>query len=231
MRTRLVQPEWLDTLDAADSRARRARADLVRVHLLMGHRLSLPGILSHVLDGLPSEPHVIELGAGDGALLHTLAPGLARHHPRLRLTLLDRSRTVTAAAAGFSTPGWQVEASVADVFDWIGSDASADLVFCSLFLHHFEDTELRRLLAGIALKTGAFVACEPRRSGLGLAASHLLGLAGCTAVTRHDAVVSVRAGFSGNELSRHWPHSATHPWTLEERALAPFSHLFVALRA
>jgi hypothetical protein len=48
-------------------------------------------------------------------------------------------------------------------------------------------------------------------------------------VTRHDAVVSVRAGFSGRELSQLWPRAPG--WRLDERPQAPFSHLFTARHA
>jgi hypothetical protein len=47
-------------------------------------------------------------------------------------------------------------------------------------------------------------------------------------VTRHDAVVSVRAGFADRELSALWPSGMT--WTLRERARGLFSHCFVASR-
>ena len=49
---------------------------------------------------------------------------------------------------------------------------------------------------------------------------------GCNAVTRHDAAVSVRAGFLGNELSALWPDQKN--WQLTERRTGLFSHLFVA---
>ena len=55
----------------------------------------------------------------------------------------------------------------------------------------------------------------------------LMWLIGCNDVTRHDAVVSVRAGFTNRELSALWTASG---WKLEERAAPPFSHLFVARR-
>ena len=45
--------------------------------------------------------------------------------------------------------------------------------------------------------TRVFIAVEPRRSGRGLFFSRLLWLIGCNQVTRHDAPVSVRAGFAG----------------------------------
>jgi hypothetical protein len=72
------------------------------------------------------------------------------------------------------------------------------------------------------------VACEPRRSRFTLAASGLIGLIGCNAVTRHDGIVSVRAGFIDHEISERWPSSGA--WRLEEGPVGPFSHFFVAAR-
>jgi hypothetical protein len=75
---------------------------------------------------------------------------------------------------------------------------------------------------------GAFVAVEPRRSARGLLFSRLLGFIGCNRVTRHDAPISVRAGFAGQELSQLWPTG--RDWSLQERPAGWFSHLFVAQR-
>src|SRR5204862_7799085 len=71
------------------------------------------------------------------------------------------------------------------------------------------------LLARVQCKARLFIACEPRRSRLSWLSSCLVGLAGCNAVTRHDAKVSVRAGFKGNELSQLW-NSASN-WFLRDR--------------
>jgi len=46
-------------------------------------------------------------------------------------------------------------------------------------------------------------------------------------VTRHDAVLSVHAGFAGREISDRW---RTPGWRLAERAGGLFSHVFVAVR-
>jgi len=94
-------------------------------------------------------------------------------------------------------------------------------------------TSLERQLQSYRLERAQrarmFIACEPRRSGLSLVGSRLLGLIGCNDVSRHDAVVSVRAGFDGKELSALW--SARRAWKLQERANGVFSHCFVACRA
>jgi hypothetical protein len=51
---------------------------------------------------------------------------------------------------------------------------------------------------------------------------------GCNSVTQHDAPISVRAGFSGDELSALWPDKQN--WWLTEQRVGAFSHLFIARR-
>jgi hypothetical protein len=77
---------------------------------------------------------------------------------------------------------------------------SAEVVVCSLVLHHFEERDLA-LLGRKLSKARVLVIGEPWRHGLPLVLSHLaFPLAG--AVTRHDMPVSIRAGFRSGELAR-----------------------------
>src|SRR5690606_38193422 len=99
-------------------------------------------------------------------------------------------------------------------------------VVANLFLHHFEDMDLARLLAFIACTTHFFVALEPRRGRFPLIMSRLLWAIGCNRVTRHDAIASVNAGFAGQELSQTWPRESG--WQLTETPAWPFSHYFIA---
>jgi len=101
-------------------------------------------------------------------------------------------------------------------------------MLANLFLHHFAKAPLSELLRLAAARTNLFIACEPRRSSLARTASRWLGLVGCNAVTRHDAVVSVCAGFVGQEISGCWP--AETQWALSENPAGLFSHCFVAQR-
>ena len=101
-------------------------------------------------------------------------------------------------------------------------------MIANLFLHHFCEKQLRNMLSHVALKADWFAACEPRRSRVALGMSRLLGLIGCNRVTRHDAVISVRAGFLGNELSKLWPVDSG--WQTTEAEAGLFSHTFAAFR-
>jgi hypothetical protein len=48
-------------------------------------------------------------------------------------------------------------------------------------------------------------------------------------VTRHDALISVRAGFQGTEISELWPRAEA--LELEENNAGIFSHRFMAKQA
>jgi hypothetical protein len=58
--------------------------------------------------------------------------------------------------------------------------------------------------------------------------TRLLWGIGCNSVTRHDARVSVRAGFRDQELSALWP--AQSGFELAEFSGGYASHLFVAVK-
>ena len=88
---------------------------------------------------------------------------------------------------------------------------------------------LGRLLAACARRADALAACEPRRSRFALAASHLIFFLGANAVTRHDGVLSVRAGFVDRELGAAWPDDPA-AWRLDEYDDGLFTHCLVAAR-
>ena len=146
--------------------------------------------------------------------------------------LLDQQQLVSAATSEqFFARGWKTQAVAADVFAWLAHPAAPvfDVIVANLFLHHFDSVRLMELLALVARRARVVIACEPQRSSRALLGSRLLGVIGCNDVTRHDAVVSVRAGFTDRELSALWP--AATAWTLREFPHGLFSHCFVACRA
>jgi 2-polyprenyl-3-methyl-5-hydroxy-6-metoxy-1,4-benzoquinol methylase len=222
------QEELLDVLPASDPRARRSRRDLQRVNVLMGQRFILRQNLQALFNARAPR-RIIEIGAGDGTLMLSLAHSLAAHWPGVTVVLVDRQPIVSSTTlAAFSQLGWRAECVSEDVISWLRQGQHADLVVANLVLHHFDEAPLRDLFAGIAGAAETFVATEPRRSAVALAGSRALVLIGCNEISRHDAVVSVKAGFNDRELSALWP--ADDDWRLTERRAGLFTHLFIAQR-
>jgi SAM-dependent methyltransferase len=183
---------------------------------------------------LAAQPRrILELGAGDGTLLLRFARAQRPRWNDVELTLLDRVDLVSEQThAGYRELGWRVSFLRADALEWAASRQTRnyDLCFANLFLHHFEPAPLILLLRAVAAATDAFVACEPRRSKIARVGSRLIVLLGASAVTRHDAVKSVAAGFTGRELSAAW-NTAGGDWNLVEFLAPPFSHCLAAARA
>lgn len=200
MKTRSLEPELLDQLPASDPRAERSRRDLRRINAIMGNARVIARHLGQA-------SRIADLGGGDGSLMRAIERKLGR---RLEITNVDRIHGL-------------------DVFEFLQHPGKAlDAIVANLFLHHLDGASLRRLFALAAVRAPLLIACEPRRSAPALWASRLVVLIGANDVTRHDSVVSVRAGFCGTELSTAWP--LVEGWTLTERSAPPFSHLFVARR-
>ncbi len=235
---RSVLPEVLDGLGAEDPRGLRSRRDLQRVHLAM----RTVAILKRTMTALRfriQPRRVIELGAGDGTLLLRLARALSPGWTDVELTLLDRIDLVSAQTrAAYRELGWRVTVLPADALAWAAGAAAAagattrtyDLCIANLFLHHFETRPLTGLLRGVAAAADAFVACEPRRGTWARLGSRLVWFLGANDITREDAVTSVAAGFTGEELSAIWP-AASPEWSVQEFMAPPFSHCFAAIRA
>jgi 2-polyprenyl-3-methyl-5-hydroxy-6-metoxy-1,4-benzoquinol methylase len=223
MTSRVLVPEILDELPASDAAAQHSRADLRRLNALMGHAR----LIARELQKTSPLKRVADLGGGDGTLMLNVARRLRARD--VELAIVDRQNSMRSdAAPRFSELGWNMSLSQGDVFEVVRRSEQFDAITANLFLHHFADEQLRELLAAIAERTSVFIACEPRRSTLALLASRSVGLIGCNHVTRHDAVVSVRAGFHDSELSALW---VARGWRFGERAAGLFSHLFVARRA
>lgn len=227
---RCVEPEILDALAPDDPGAIASRRDLARLNAIMFQ----PGIMAALLsDRLPAPPRrILEIGGGDGGFMLAVARRLTRRWgpaADVELVLLDRQAVAAPGReAAFAALGWTLRRVEADVFDWLkGADKNFDAVTVNLALHHFPDADLARLLSGLAASAPVFAATEPRRGRFPLVASQLVGAIGANDVTRHDAPVSVRAGFAGKELSALWP---ARGFAIEEGPRGLFTHAFAARR-
>lgn len=227
---RRVEQEILDELPAADKRAARSRRDLKRLNDWMGSATIMTRALRSVA-GRRVPRKLVDLGTGDGTFVLQVARLLGSEWRGMNAVLIDRQIAIRRKTLeDLATLGWETEVLTMDVIAGLRRAAVApgEVYIANLFLHHWPEVRLLELIAEVAHRAEAFVAVEPRRSAWSLVFSRSLWCIGCGPVTRHDAPVSVRAGFSGCELSRLWPSQGN--WSIEERAAGWFSHLFVARR-
>ena len=227
---RTLQAELVDDLPADHPDAIETRRDLRRINTLMGHAGIFVRSLKRVFPRQPPA-RMVEIGAGDGEILLRVARRLAGQWRDVDVTFVDLQDLLSEKTkADFAVLNWKVRSVEGDIFKWMTDTATekTDAVLGNLVLHHFTDAQLTTLFSAAAKKANAFIAVEPRRDSWSYFFSRCLALVGCGPVARHDAPISVKAGFTRRELSQLWPQDGT--WQLTERRAGLFSHLFIAQR-
>jgi hypothetical protein len=183
---RVCQPEMLDSLPPDHPDAVHSRRDLVLINRIMGNQAWFERTLPPLVRRGES---VLELGAGTGALARALG---SLGVPVDGLDLWPR-------------PGaWPTEREwhTCDLRAFAGF-AGYPVVIGNLIFHQFNDAELSTLGAKLRREARIIVASEPERRRISqIATAAFALLLGVSRVTRHDAHVSVGAGFRGDELPR-----------------------------
>lgn len=176
---RVVEPEILDGLPPDDPEAVRSRRDLARINFLMGNERWIRRQVA-IRPDLAAKG-IVEWGAGSGHLISSLSA----HGPTTGVDLVPRPLWLSEA----------VDWKQGDVFE---QEVGGGVLIANLFLHHFEADSLRPL-GTVAKQFEQLVFVEPLRTKGSLFLGHgVLPLV--NRVTRHDMLVSIRAGFVPGEL-------------------------------
>jgi SAM-dependent methyltransferase len=184
---RLILPELLDTLRPEQARA--SLADLVRINRRWGGHSTLRKLLAGAVS--PGETFsVLDVGAASG----DMGACIRQWYPAASVTSLDYEASHLAAAVG--------PRIVADAFRLPFGPRSFDYVFCSLFLHHFDNGKVTDLLRGFGTvaRKGVLVIDLERHPIPYYFIAWSRPLLGWDPVTVHDGAISVEAAFRPKEL-------------------------------
>lgn len=201
MMARTLEPELMDDAPIADL-VENLR-DLSRINRWLGGNRTLAGLLDPYMRRNP-RALILDVGAANGET----GRWLEARYPEARMVSLDRAERTLRLGSGLRV--------AADVFTWPILPASVDIVICSLFLHHFDDDGVRRILACFEeAAREAVIAVDLHRHPLArgfLPATRFA--ARWHPLTVHDGVISVDAAFTPGELRQlaprarvrsHWP--------------------------
>ena len=191
---RIVEPEILDTLSPTDPEAIRSRADLRFINMMMGGE----AWIIRELKKLKGVEYVVELGAGEGCL----ALAIKEAFPEVRVIAVD---LIGAPELADDRVEW-IEANVLSEAYNVGPST---VVVANLFLHHLDKEALACLGERVAGAKALLIA-EPYRSKFALFWARLI-YPFVGRVTRHDMVVSIRAGFREGEV--HQQLAAPFEWS------------------
>jgi Methylase involved in ubiquinone/menaquinone biosynthesis len=203
---RVYIEELLDLGEGTDEDVARNLADLRRINrFLGGRRVVLEALTRLVADAGLHELSLLDVGTGSADI-----PGAVADWCRSRgivgnvtaLDLSERNLRIARARLGINEG---VQLVRGDSLSLPFADRSVDVVTASLFLHHFEDADVVRLLADFArVARRAVIVNDLIRNLVPYWFARLTGpLLATSYLTRYDGPASVLRGFTAREMARH----------------------------
>jgi hypothetical protein len=181
---RVVEPEIIDQLPPDHPDVVRSRRDLKVINFLMGNERWIARHIAQFPAALAKG--VVEIGAGEGTLLRRLA----KQHAGIQLTACDLAPRPADLPERIA---WDRR----DVFESL-AEVKGGVLAANLFLHHFEHDGLERFRPHLE-RFEVICFNEPYRVERTIwDAQFILPFVG--RATKHDMMVSIRAGFVQGEL-------------------------------
>ena len=205
LKKRSYQAELLDAAEIPFTAIQQNMQELNTINTYLGgHTISIAGIKNILKTFHTKQPIVIcEIGCGGGDNLRAIEKWSIRHKIEVRFIGIDLKATCIEFAQ-------QQYPSVKA--NWIVSDYKAvqfkndqpDIIFSSLFCHHFEDAELVTMLQWMRLNTRrGFFINDLHRHYLAYGSIKLITrIISKSYLVKNDAPLSVARGFKKKE----WQH-------------------------
>jgi ubiquinone/menaquinone biosynthesis C-methylase UbiE len=200
---RIYEEELLDAGAGTDDDVARNLRDLRRVNRFLGGTKVLLGALSSLIESDDvKQLSLLDVGTGSADIPTEVERWCASRGIKPFLSALDISERNLRIARTQLGIGREVHLIRADSMSLPFTDASFDFVTASLFLHHFRDDDVVRLLADFArVARRAVIVNDLARNLIPYYFARVTGpLLATSFLTRNDGPVSVLRGFTADEL-------------------------------
>ncbi|HTI12930.1 MAG TPA: methyltransferase domain-containing protein [Puia sp.] len=211
---RSYQKELLDRPDIPFEDIERNMRELDFINTwLGGHAISLSGLKQLVRNR--KQVTICEIGCGGGDNLRVLSRYCRRRHIGLRVMGIDNNAHCIAVAREKWKDG---------MAEWVHSDyrnvhfgeERPDIIFSSLFCHHFTDEELVLMLTWMekSAQVGWFINDLQRHPLAYHAIRRLTGWLSRSYLVKNDAPLSVLRGFVREEWEEYLQKAGIGPYSL-----------------
>jgi len=199
---RTITPELMDRDDVSTEDLNRSFRFIRAVNrLLSGSRAVIYHLNQWAKSWAPeSRIEILDIGTGCADIPLAITRWAARRKLQIHITAVDRHAGTLEHARRQVADHPDITLLQADALDLPFKAGQFDYVLASMFLHHLTDLEVLTALRSMDnLARRGIIWNDLTRSRRALIWSHLLTLP-CSHIVRHDATVSVRAGFTRAEV-------------------------------
>ncbi len=215
----MVVPEYIDDFNMVGQALDLTLLEIEWVNKYLGGiNTSVYPILKYIQEHLQRKVTVVDIGCGSGDILKKIQKVSKHVHIPVNLVGVDANEHILDFAREKHFQHQQIQFVKADVLLETEKIPFADVYMLNLFLHHFEMTDIRKILNNLLEKgPGLIVVNDLQRSRLAYILFTLLCKVKRTStVTFHDGRLSITKGFdkkemismaegiSGYEYKLHW---------------------------
>lgn len=199
---RSTAPEIMDSFELQGKGLEKTLKDLERINrLLGGNRVTIRGIEKLNFSG-NGKLRIADIGCGSGAMLREITKWGRRQHLKLELVGIDANPYTIKIAKELSKDFPEISFRTQNIFSGEFKKSNFDIISCSLTMHHFNKTEIKKLLSILKKQTNlGIVINDLHRSKR---AYYLFQLF-CFFIVKNniakkDGLISILRGFKQEEL-------------------------------
>jgi ubiquinone/menaquinone biosynthesis C-methylase UbiE len=171
---------------------------------LGGNYVTTDGIGSF-FDSHPQEQYTVaDIGCGGGDIIRVMHDWASKQSSLVKFVGIDANPNIINLAKSRLKDLKNVTLSVQNVFSERFSDEKVDIATCTLFTHHFTDSELVDLITALKVKSriGLVINDLHRHPFAYYSIKYLTAIFSKSPMVQNDAPVSVLRAFSRNDWER-----------------------------
>ncbi|MEB2779006.1 methyltransferase domain-containing protein [Algoriphagus sp. C2-6-M1] len=202
---RSEEKELMDDLNCSGEELNQTLRELKTINRWLGGNYVTTSGLAKIFKSYPQNSYSIaDIGCGGGDMIRVMGSWAKRRKKQVYFTGIDANRNIIGLAAvrlaDLSEVSWRVQ----NVFEPEFSEEKVDISTCTLFTHHFTDSELVGLLKSLQAKShlGIVINDLHRHWFAYTSIKFLTRLFSKSKMVRHDASLSVLRSFSRNDWER-----------------------------
>ncbi|MGM0601614.1 MAG: methyltransferase domain-containing protein, partial [Candidatus Rifleibacteriota bacterium] len=199
---RSTEKEFMDHPDFKGADLTESFRFIKITNMLGGGRLAVINCIDKALQDIPGQRDisVLDIGCGIGDIAGAIISWGERHGRNISYTGLEKSGHILNEARKLNSNN-NIRFISGDLF--ARDLPEADLVMISMVLHHLDEADVIRAIQNLAAKARiALIISELERSIPPYLICRLLSVAMKNSRASHDALLSIRKGFTASEMSK-----------------------------
>ena len=202
---RSKEKEFMDDLNCSGEELNQTLRELKTINRWLGGNYVTTSGLAKIFRSYPQDSYsVVDIGCGGGDMIRVMDDWAKSLKKPIKFTGIDANRNIIELAAVRLADLPKVTWNVQNVFDNEFSEEKVDISTCTLFTHHFTDSELVTLLNSLRAKSrlGIVINDLHRHPFAYYSIRWLTRVFSKSKMVQHDACLSVLRSFSRSDWER-----------------------------